>query len=90
VYVRILRFESALVQVGKDTWLTGDNETVQCETYEPLDEAPYQLKFVAYSPNANYDHTITVRVTVLPESIATPYQALLDLVAIFRRLLGLR
>jgi hypothetical protein len=88
VKVRLLLHESIKVPLNKDTWLTGDDETVPCEVYEDLFAAPYELKFRACSPTCTYDHEILVRATVLPPGIATPYQIMSDLLAILKRMLG--
>jgi len=89
VKVRLLRSEFQLVPLSRGEWVTGDNETVPTETYYQLKETPAQLKFVGCSPGTSYAHTLTVRVAVEPPEVATPYSVIGDLVAIFKRLLGL-
>ena len=71
VKVRILRYEHMLVPLGRDQWVTGDNETIPTESYYELFEAPAQLKFVGCSPGTTYDHTVTVRISVLPRAVAS-------------------
>jgi len=66
VKVRFYRYEQQLIPLSEDEWITGDDETVPTETYGNLSEYPYQLKLVACSPDTDYDHTITVRIQVLP------------------------
>jgi len=83
VSIRLLHEESALVPLNKDTWLTGDDETVPISEYFEFDTAPYSLKFVGKSPGTSYDHTITVRVTILPKEVAT----MLPLIEVLTRFL---
>lgn len=83
VKVRLFRYESQLVPLNGDEWLTGDGETVPTETYYELVETPYQLKFLGISPEAGHDHTVTVRVAVLPKAVAT----FLPLITIFTKFL---
>lgn len=71
VQVRLLRYESQLVPLSRDEWLTGDDETVHTEGFYELTAKPYQLKFVGSSPGTTYDHTVSVRVLVLPKAVAT-------------------
>ena len=46
--------------------------TIPIDDYFPLDAAPYSLKAVGWAPDAEYDHTITVRIGILPEEILSP------------------
>jgi len=67
VKVRLFRFDSQLIPLTRDEWVTGDGETVPTALplhYELLEE-PYALKFVGCSPGAQYKHTVTVRVNVM-------------------------
>jgi hypothetical protein len=70
VQARFYRHEQQLIPLTRDEWITGDDETVETETYGDLTDFPYQLKLVACSPDTDYDHTITVRVQVLPSFAA--------------------
>lgn len=71
VKVRILRSEFQLVPLSKGEWITGDDETVPTEGFYKVDTAPAELKFVGCSPGTTYNHTVTVRVQVLPEIVAS-------------------
>lgn len=87
VKVRLLRYEHMLVPLTRDQWITGDGETVPSEAYYELVEAPAQLKFVGISPDTTNDHTITVRVTVLPKAVAT-FMPLIDVITRFLKHIG--
>jgi len=69
--VRINRWEFQLVPLNRNEWCTGDDETIPTELYYELTEEPYQLKFIGCSPDADYDHTITVRVSIVPRWAAS-------------------
>ena len=89
VKVRLLRSEFQLVPLSGGEWVTGNDETVPTESYYELAETPAELKFLGCSPDAVYDHVITVRVTVQPAEVASPGRALGGLVDAFRKLIGL-
>lgn len=52
-------------------WVTGDNEEVFFNYYYDLTDHPRKLKLEAISPGSTYPHDITIRVTVLPKSVAS-------------------
>jgi len=66
VKVRLLRYGSQLIPLSRGEWLTGDGETVPTEVYYEILEEPYMLRFVGCSPGTQYEHTVTVRVSVMP------------------------
>ena len=50
---------------------SSEDDTIKKDTHFPLEAEPYLLKFTGWSPDANYPHTITVRVDILsPDDIA--------------------
>lgn len=87
VKVRLLRSEFQLVPLSKGEWVTGDDETVPTESYYELFETPTQLKFVGCSPDATYDHTVTVRISVVPKEMAT-FMPLIDVLTRFLQRIG--
>jgi len=66
VKARLFRYEQQAIPLTRDEWIRGDDEAVSTETYIDLNAYPYQLKFVGCSPDTDYDHTVTVRIQVLP------------------------
>jgi hypothetical protein len=83
VKVRLQKYDTNLLPLNRDDWITGDGETVSTAEYYELETRPYDIKLIACSPNTSYDHTITVRITVLPKIIVTflpVYELLLGLV----------
>jgi hypothetical protein len=87
VQVQLLQDESVLVPQNGDTWLNGDDETIESEIYFEFDSPPYALKFVGISPGTTYNHTILVRVEILSADEAFPSVAMTDLVQILTQYL---
>lgn len=71
VKVRLRHEESQLVPLSRDEWITGDDEAVSFPEFFELWTTPYQLKFLGCSPGTSYAHVVTVRVSVLPKSVAS-------------------
>jgi len=71
VKVRLLHREFQLVPLSSGEWVTGDDETISFPEYFEIKGRPFSLKFVGCSPNSGYDHTITIRITMLPRNIAS-------------------
>jgi len=90
VGVRLLRSEGQILPVPRGEWVTGDDEEAQAVYHIEFRKEVELLKFQGISPGTDYNHTISVRITILPAWIATPYMIFADLVKIFKRMLGLR
>jgi len=71
VGIRLFHHESVMLPFERDEWLTGDDEAVSADLYFPLDHRPYTLKFKGHSEGCTYDHVVSVRITVLPKSVAS-------------------
>jgi len=71
VKVRIYRSESQLIPLSRGEWITGDAETIPTEGYYELEEIPTELKFIGWADGCNYNHTVTVRIQLLPKAVAT-------------------
>jgi hypothetical protein len=76
VEVKLFRWTWQMLPFNRDSWLTGDDETVIDEPFYELDTEPYFLTFKGAAPSATYDHVITVRVRVLPKLVAMPFKIL--------------
>lgn len=87
VKIRLFHHGFQLIPLSRPEWVTGDDETVPTEAYYELVETPAQLKFVGCSPDTYYDHTVTVRVTVLPKAVAT-FMPLVDVMTKFLKRIG--
>lgn len=71
VQVRLYLGEFQLFPLSRGEWVTGDDEPVSFPAYQKILKEPAQLKFRGASPGTTYSHTITVRLTVLPERVAS-------------------
>lgn len=56
---------------------SSEDETIKKDTRFPLLAEPYSLKFYGWSPSADYNHTITVRIDILPADELAPTNVLL-------------
>ena len=87
VKVRLLRFETPIMPLNRDGWVTGDGETVEATYWYELTDSPYTLNFLAISPNTQYDHTVTVRINILPPE-AAGVKVLVELLRKFFSIIG--
>jgi hypothetical protein len=86
VKVKLMRWDWQLVPLNRDSWLTGDDETVATETKYLIDDVPTELKFLGCAPSAKYDHVVSVRINLEREDV-NPVKTLSDqLTSLFRRL----
>jgi len=86
VKVRLKHWESPLVPLSRGEWITGDDEAVRAPMYFELPKGPYELKFEAASPDASFDHTVTVRVSILPRAVASMVPLIEMLTRLFQRM----
>jgi len=88
VKVRLFYHEGQLIPLSREEWLIGDDEAIPTDTYFEMTSTPYELKFVGISPDSEYAHTVTVRVTVLPKAVASVLEIVRVLERIYNRLFG--
>lgn len=62
VYVALFYGEEQILPSVRGEWITGNNETVSIDTSILLPDRPSYITVKAISPNANYDHTILIRI----------------------------
>jgi len=72
VHVVVKRFESQILPYHEGDDINGDDETVPFITYIPMLEKPFSVKIVCWNEDDTYDHTISVRIEVLPPEVANP------------------
>ena len=87
VRVRLLHRRFQLIPLSGGEWVTGDGETVPFPEYFELKETPADLNFIGCSPGTGHNHTITVRITVLPKAVAT-FIPLIDVMTKFLKRIG--
>lgn len=68
-----------LDRYGHKTWpeegsvaMCSEDHVIKIREHYILDEAPFAVKARGWSPDAQHDHTIHVRITILPENIIIP------------------
>lgn len=71
VKVRIFRSTWQLVPYDPDTWVSLDFFPVIYDTYIDITHRPHEVRFIAHSEGTFYSHKVTVRITVLPEKVAS-------------------
>ncbi len=89
VEVVVRRALHQIVPSREDTSIVGNNTTVRAFMHEVLDDEPLAVEVDAWSPNADFEHEITVRVHVLPQEVISPpsaHNSLLERIA--RTILG--
>lgn len=89
VGVRLKLTEGQIFPIPRGEWVTGDDEEAESEYHIEFGREMQEVEFEAISPDTDYKHVITVRITVLPSYIAAPYAALGDFIRIMKRLMGL-
>ena len=70
VWVKILHHEHQLWPTNLDGSFQTDAYTIAFDEYEELKEAPYNLLVRGYSPHADYEHTVVVRIGILESKSA--------------------
>lgn len=67
---------NALHQVwptNTDEYFTSDAEVISFREHHPLSEAPYSLQAYHYNTDDTYDHTIIIRIGILPDYVIAPW-----------------
>jgi len=90
VGVRLKIQEAQILPVPRGEWVTGDDETCESDYHIEFTKERQEMEFEGISPDTDYDHTITVRITMLPALVAYPYGILADFVKVFKRLIGVK
>ena len=88
VYFAIYRGANQQFPTGPSGWFSGDAENLDfLEHVENKHGFHWIMK--GCSPGTAYDHIITVRIGVLRAEDISPFTIVKDLVAIFKRMMGL-
>lgn len=87
VYATVSHKLTQLMPFNPDEAVAADNETVRGSFYWEVTDPEPELTLRAWSPGTSYDHTITVRVTMLPKEVAT-FMPLIDLLTRFLTRIG--
>ena len=89
VYFALYQGANKQLPTGPAAWFCGDGENIDFREHIETKHG-YHWYMKGYSPGTLFAHTITVRIGVLREQDISPFTIVQDLVAIFKRMMGLR
>jgi len=72
-----------------ETDFASDGETIAFREFYLIDEIPAELIAKMWNEDDTYDHTITIRIGVLPEEAVAPERAIIKMVNILSTILGI-
>lgn len=90
VSVVIYHREHQVWPTNPDRVFSAEGYTVPVREHYDLTVKPHNLLVRAWSPDADYDHTITVRVGILPEDVLVPLTGLGAMLMKFFKRLGVK
>lgn len=90
VYLVICHRQQQKWPTNIDEAFNANAYTIPLREHYDLTEPPHTLLVKAWSPDATYDHTITVRVGILPEKVLLPVTGLTASLKRLFTLIGVR
>lgn len=90
VYLKLLHQEHQVWPTNPDGSYNAEDYTIPIGEHYKLASEPYALKAIAWGVGCSYDHTITVRIGILPEEILSPLTGLGAMFKKFFKLLGVK
>ena len=88
-WVKLNLREVTLFPTNPDGWFKADGRAIVFNDYRPVFSAPYEIKIVGCAPSSTYDHTVYVRIGILPQEALDPMTGLRGLFNKFFKLVGL-
>ncbi|MBA7578721.1 hypothetical protein ES708_20586 [subsurface metagenome] len=70
VFIRILHGLHQVWPTNPEGTFRTDAYTIGFDEYYELKAAPYKLRVIGYSPDADYDHVVTVRIGIIESRTA--------------------
>lgn len=89
VGARVYHWEHQIFPINAEEAASWDGGIEGGQHHYTISEPPYEIKLVAYSPTAKYDHTITLFLNLLPAEIAEPWRKQETMLQRIGRILGL-
>lgn len=89
VYLKLLHREHQVWPTNPQGAFNGEGYTVPIDEHYKLTSEPYTLKAVAWGVDCGYEHTLTVRVGILPESVVAPLTGIGPMFKKFFKLVGI-
>ena len=81
-------YAAAALPLFPSYWFRGDDEMIEWEDHVPTQTGDHWF-LEGYAENCRYGHTVAVGFNVIEEDVANPWKILEDLVAIFKKTIGL-
>ncbi len=69
-------------------WFRGDDEVIEWDEHVPTQIGDHWF-IEGYAENCRYAHTVAVGFNIMEEDVANPWRSLEELVAMFKRTIGL-
>ena len=88
VYFVLDHREHQLLPTNPDEAFNGEGYTIVIKEHFPLTAEPYTLIARGWAPDAVWNHTITVRIGILPEWVLVPLKGVAAMFKKFFKLLG--
>lgn len=88
VYLKLLHHEHQVWPTNPQGSFNAEGYTIPIGEHHKLTSEPYALKAIAWGVGCSYNHTITVRVGILPEEILLPLTRLGAKFSKFFKLIG--
>jgi len=79
--------EDQLVPRAPSDWIRGHNERVETRPFWPAPDEETILTVKGWSESTRWDHTLLIRIEVLPPEIAYPYRPIKDLADLLKKAL---
>jgi len=89
VHVAIFYGDTQLWPEQKGEYFATDDETISFTEYFELIHDWLEIRAMLWNEDDTYDHTISIRISVLPKWYVAPYIILKGLVDILKRILGI-
>jgi len=73
VGVQLFWGDNPIFPRNPDVWVKGDGYCISAECFYFIYQEPYKVKYKAHSEGTSYDHTITIRINILPVWALYPF-----------------
>ena len=90
VYLKLFHREHQVWPTNAQGSFKGEGYTVPIDEHYKLTSEPYALKAVAWGVDCSYNHTLTVRIGILPEEVLLPLKGISSIFQKFFKLMGVR
>lgn len=88
VHAKVLFQEHQILPRNPDGWCHGNDGWWDGKLYFPVTAQPFEIKVIAYSDNALFDHTITIGLELTPFSMIPAWDKLIGVLTKIARLFG--